>query len=299
MSFTQIDVDTVRGIRPREGNDEHADDLNGQGNDQGLRANGGVEGVNGNVEGVNRGVKGAPDFSMIITQQMQNLLPAMLAQVGNTKRKNVGNKMEYDGNGGAIVLTQWIKKMESVQDMSGCSVDQKVKYTAGFSSMISGALTDEAVRNGSIKKVEKRRSVGEPSKDKNGRDDISRTRDENAFATTANPVGGENTGPKENRTNQVAANNGGQVRGNQVNQARGRAFMLGAEEAHQDSNIVTEPNELGFKYETEIASGQLVEIDKQRASNSLYVLAPSDIGGVVGKLKELQDVRFHSTSSSP
>nr|GEX68041.1 reverse transcriptase domain-containing protein [Tanacetum cinerariifolium] len=40
---------------------------------------------------------------------------------------------------------------------------------------ISGALTDEAVRNGLIKKVEKRRNVGEPSKDKNGRDDNKRT----------------------------------------------------------------------------------------------------------------------------
>ncbi|GJX15684.1 putative reverse transcriptase domain-containing protein [Tanacetum coccineum] len=75
----------------------------------------------------------------------------------------------------------------------------------------------------------------------------------------------------------------------------GRAFMLGAEEARQDPNIVTgtftlnnhyattlfdsgadysfvsttfvpllgkEPNALGFSYEIEIASGQLVEIDK-------------------------------------
>ncbi|GJZ61195.1 putative nucleotidyltransferase, ribonuclease H [Tanacetum coccineum] len=48
------------------------------------------------------------------------------------------------------------------------------------------------------------------------------------------------------------------------NQARGRAFMLGAEEARQDPNIVTglEPSDLGFKNEIEIASGQLVEIDK-------------------------------------
>ncbi|GKC26636.1 putative reverse transcriptase domain-containing protein [Tanacetum coccineum] len=86
-----------------------------------------------------------------------------------------------------------------------------------------------------------------------------------------------------------------QGRGNQGNQARGRAFMLGAEEARQDPNIMTgtftlnnhfattlfdsgadysfvsttfipllglEPSELGFKYEIEIASGQLVEIDK-------------------------------------
>ncbi|GKD63223.1 hypothetical protein Tco_1305331, partial [Tanacetum coccineum] len=52
-----------RGRRPREGNDERVDDLNGQGNDYGLRANGGIEGVNENVKGANRG---APDFSTII-----------------------------------------------------------------------------------------------------------------------------------------------------------------------------------------------------------------------------------------
>nr|GEY23129.1 hypothetical protein [Tanacetum cinerariifolium] len=86
---------------------------------------------------------------------------------------------------------------------------------------ISGALTDEAVRNGSIKKVEKRENVGEPSKERMGR-------------------------------------------GNQGSQARGRPFMLGAEEARQDPNIVTgiEPSDLGFRYEIKIASGQLVEIDK-------------------------------------
>ncbi|GJW97296.1 putative nucleotidyltransferase, ribonuclease H [Tanacetum coccineum] len=44
---------------------------------------------------------------------------------------------------------------------------------------------------------------------------------------------------------------------NQGNQARGRAFMFGAEEARQDPNIMT-----GFSYEIEIASGKLVEIDK-------------------------------------
>ncbi|GKE78799.1 hypothetical protein Tco_1544919 [Tanacetum coccineum] len=46
---------------------------------------------------------------------------------------------------------------------------------------ISGALTDEAVRNGTIKKVKKRGSVGEPSKDRNGRDDNKRIRIVNAF----------------------------------------------------------------------------------------------------------------------
>ncbi|GKF47377.1 hypothetical protein Tco_0137179 [Tanacetum coccineum] len=129
-----------RGRRPREGNDERVDDLNGQGNDQSLRANEGVEGVNGNVEGANGG---APDFSTIIAKQLQNLLPAMLAQnvrnvlvngdrVGCSYKEFLAcNPKEYDGKGGAVVLTRWIEKMESVQDMSGCSVDQKVKYTAG------------------------------------------------------------------------------------------------------------------------------------------------------------------------
>ncbi|GKG14446.1 hypothetical protein Tco_0354046, partial [Tanacetum coccineum] len=59
---------------------------------------------------------------------------------------------------------------------------------------ILGTLTDEAVRNGTIKKVEKRGNVGEPSKDGNGKDDNKRTRIVNAFATTVNPVGRVNTG---------------------------------------------------------------------------------------------------------
>ncbi|GJZ10306.1 hypothetical protein Tco_0545065 [Tanacetum coccineum] len=32
------------------------------------------------------------------------------------------NPKEYDGKGGAIVYTCWIKKMESVWDMSGCRI---------------------------------------------------------------------------------------------------------------------------------------------------------------------------------
>ncbi|GKD72123.1 putative reverse transcriptase domain-containing protein [Tanacetum coccineum] len=122
------------------------------------------------------------------------------------------------------------------------------------SRMIESALTDEAVRNGSIKKVEKRGNVRETSKDKNGRDDNKRTRTRNDFATTVNlyyhlkpacPRLNRAQGPVGNRPNQVVANNGGQGRGNQGNQARG-----------------LEPSDLGFRFEIEIASGQLVEIDK-------------------------------------
>ncbi|GJW51569.1 hypothetical protein Tco_0092920 [Tanacetum coccineum] len=98
-----------RGRRPREGNDERVDDLNGQGNNQGMGANGGVEGVNGNVEGVNGE---APDFSTIIAYQLQNLLPAILAQVGN--QGNVGNlngkvasKWLRSGQGWGLVAIKW------------------------------------------------------------------------------------------------------------------------------------------------------------------------------------------------
>ncbi|GKE62685.1 hypothetical protein Tco_1513052, partial [Tanacetum coccineum] len=189
-----------------------------------------------------------------------------------------------------------------VQDMSGYVDDQKVMYIAGsfvdkalmwwnsyfhtrghevaigmtwddFKTLtreeffpLAGALTDEALRNGSIKKnLEKRKNVGEPSKDRNVKDDNKRTRTGIFFATTTHPVGIENMGtvPKCTTYNSHHAPRG-QGRGNQGNHARGRAFMLGAEEARQDLNIVTgiEPSDLGFSYEIEIASRQLVEIDK-------------------------------------
>nr|GEW04925.1 hypothetical protein [Tanacetum cinerariifolium] len=108
--------------------------------------------------------RGAPDFSTIIAQQLQNLLPAILAE---------------DGNQG------------SVGSQNVAATKPKTMQKAVHNS---GALTDEAVRNGSIKKIEKRGNMEEPSKDKNGRDDNKRTRTGNAFATTINPVRRENMG---------------------------------------------------------------------------------------------------------
>ncbi|GKF63570.1 hypothetical protein Tco_0187018, partial [Tanacetum coccineum] len=60
---------------------------------------------------------------------------------------------------------------------------------------IASTLTDEALRNGSIKKnPEKRGNRGKPSKDRNRRDDNKRTRTVNTFAATTNHVRRENTG---------------------------------------------------------------------------------------------------------
>ncbi|GJY11506.1 reverse transcriptase domain-containing protein [Tanacetum coccineum] len=79
------------------------------------------------------------------------------ANVNNANRENGGNggnggnngcsykgfqacgPKEYDGKGGAITLTRWIKKMESVIDNSGCLENQKVKYAT--SSFVNKALT--------------------------------------------------------------------------------------------------------------------------------------------------------------
>nr|GEW24857.1 putative reverse transcriptase domain-containing protein [Tanacetum cinerariifolium] len=62
-------------------------------------------------------------------------------------------------------------------------------------------------------------------------------------------------GPGRNCPNQVVANNEGQGRGNQENQARGRAFMLGADEARQDLSIVTSMFTLNDHYATTFDSG--------------------------------------------
>ncbi|GJV22691.1 reverse transcriptase domain-containing protein [Tanacetum coccineum] len=59
----------------------------------------------------------------------------------------------------------------------------------------AGTLTDEAIRNGSLKRNPGRRRNGrEPSRDRNVKDDNKRTRTRNAFAIIANPVRREYTG---------------------------------------------------------------------------------------------------------
>nr|GEW10507.1 reverse transcriptase domain-containing protein [Tanacetum cinerariifolium] len=308
---------------------------------------------------------------------------------------------EYDRKGGVVVLTRWIDKIENVQDMSGCSIDQKVKYTAGSFVVprlitsksrkiqryvcalasqirgivaatepktiqkvvqISGALTDEAVRNGSIKKVEKRGNVREPSKDKNGRNDNKRTRTGNVFATTVSPVGRENTGawPKCTTCNSYHAPRGpcrtcfncnrlgylakdcrgvpGNInhvharnppgrafyecgstdhgRGNQEIQARVRAFMMGAEEARLDLNIVMGTFTLDDHYATTLfdsgadysfVSTTIIpmlgiepsELGATPIAKSPYLLAPSELEELSGQLKELQDKVFIRPSSGP
>nr|GEW49748.1 putative reverse transcriptase domain-containing protein [Tanacetum cinerariifolium] len=381
-----------RGRRPREGKDERVDNLNGQGNDQG---NGGIQ--NGNVvnENVQENVGNVlvngnwvgclyKEFLACNPKEYDEFYPSHEMQKLETDLWNhaiveVGHAAYTDRFYELARLVPHLVTLESrkIKRYMYDLVPQIRRMVAATEPKtmqkvvhISGALTNEAVRNGSIKKVEKTGNVGEPSKDKNGRDDNKRTRTSNAFDITANPVGRENAGtwpkcatcnsyhalrgpcrtcfnynppghlakdcrgmprnvnhvnarnppvracyecgstdhvklayprwnraqgPRGNHPNQVVADNEGQGRGNQKNQARGRAFKLGAEEARQDSNIMTgtftlnehfattlfdtganhsfvfttfipllciKPSELGFKYEIKITNGKLVEIGK-------------------------------------
>nr|GEX05415.1 hypothetical protein [Tanacetum cinerariifolium] len=207
------------------------------------------------------------------------------------------NPKEYDDKGGVVVLTRWIEKIENVQEMSGCNVDQKVKYIVGSfvgkaltwwnssihtlsqevvvttepktiqkAVQISGALADEAVRNGSIKNIKKRENVGEPSKDKSGRDDNKRTRTGNVFASTTNPA-------RINYHEKVV-----------------RIPLL-------DGKVLRVLGERPEEKEIEF----LIKLIPRAVpvAKSLYRLAPSELKELSRQLKELQDKGFIRPSSSP
>ncbi|GJV51290.1 hypothetical protein Tco_1447031 [Tanacetum coccineum] len=204
------------------GRDGQESDQGSQGSSRGNRANGGGGGV--------------PDFATLIAQQNQDDNVINDNNQGNVRNMKNGrgscsykefmacNPKDYDRMGGVIVYTRWIEKMESVQDMSGCGENQKVKYTASsfigkaltwwnsqISAMVAATepttiqsvvlkarmLTDKVIRNGALKKVtEKRGNNREPSRDGNARNDNKRSRTGRAFATVTNPVRKEYTGPR-------------------------------------------------------------------------------------------------------
>nr|GEX09204.1 hypothetical protein [Tanacetum cinerariifolium] len=286
-----------RGRRHREGNDERVNDLNGQGNDQVMGANGGIEGVNGNVEGVNGG---APDFSTIISQQLQNLLPAMLAQVGNqgnvenqngnVVNENVRNVLvngnlvgcsykeilacipkEYDGKGCVVVLTRWIKKIQNVQDMSGCSIDQKVKYSHAkpgklWNHIMVGAghatYTDRFHELAMLVPY-----LVTPKSRKIERYVYGLAPHIRGMVKATEPKTMQKAMQISGALTDEAVRNG-LIKKEERMRALGPNVPPAILTMHleqidfHDFGTCIEPSELGFKYEIEIASGQLVEIHK-------------------------------------
>ncbi|GJT22323.1 hypothetical protein Tco_0892260 [Tanacetum coccineum] len=326
-----------RGKRYREGNDECVDELNGQGNDQGLGGNGG------------------------------NLLPAMLAQVSN---------QGYVGNQNGNVVNESIQEnvrnviVNGNRDMNGCSIDQKVKYIAGsfmgkaltwwnsqictlsrhemqnleskmWNHVMVGAghptytdrfhelarLVPHLVTPGSrmIKsyvyvlapQIHRMVAATEPKtiqKDRSGRDDNKRTRTVNAFATTMNPVGRENMGSFT-----------------LINHFATTLFDLGADYSFVSTTFIPllglDPSDLGMDWlstnkakiichekvvRIPLPDGNVLRVLGERpeekielipratpVAKSPYRLAPSELEEFSGQLKELQDKGFIRPSSLP
>ncbi|GJT49478.1 putative reverse transcriptase domain-containing protein [Tanacetum coccineum] len=201
---------------------------------------------------------------------------------------------------------------------------------------IAGTLTDEALRNGSIKKnLEKRGNEGEPSKDRNGRDDNKRTRTGNDFATTAYPVRREYTGmaPKIVKwclRMQTPSMLETQLLGpvtSVVVPIMSRQHVLGMDwlSKHKAEIICHEkvvriplPNDkvlrvIGERLDEKVFPDDLLRLPPSReiefrielvpgaipVAKSPYRLAPSEMEELSGQIKELQDKGFIRPSSSP
>ncbi|GJY83746.1 putative reverse transcriptase domain-containing protein [Tanacetum coccineum] len=311
--------------------------------------------------GANGGVDEVPNFSTVIAQQLQDLLPTIITQVGNHASNIQGDedfkelirkelcpnnemqKLETEFwchamvEAGHAAYTDRFHKFARLVPYLVTRENKRIKrYIYGLALQIrtmvaamepttiqsavlkAGMLTDEAIRNGSLRKnTEKRGNVWEPSRDRNVRDDHKRSRTGRAFASTTNPVRREYTGvapkytnynfyhhPKMpcrtctncNRLGHFAKDcRAGPRIVNPVNArnptaARGVYFEYGGTDHYQATcprlnraprqgencqnqamaieggqgrgNNGIEPSSLGFAYEIEISSGQLVEINK-------------------------------------
>ncbi|GKB87425.1 hypothetical protein Tco_0959697 [Tanacetum coccineum] len=111
----------------------------------GDEGDGRIDGQGGQVGGqgskVNDGVDGVPDFSTIIAQQLQNLLPTIVAQVGDQGRRQ-GNGRNQNGDVVNDNIRGDVRNAIENNDRRGCTYkeflacnlkedSQKVKYTAG------------------------------------------------------------------------------------------------------------------------------------------------------------------------
>ncbi|GJZ91285.1 putative reverse transcriptase domain-containing protein [Tanacetum coccineum] len=112
---------------------------------------------------------------------------------------------DFDRTGGAVALTRWIEKMESVIDNSGCLANQRVKYVASSfigkdltlwntqvqaraAILTAGILTDEAVCSGTLAKAgEKRKERDEASKSESVGKDEKKAKGGQGFVATVHP----------------------------------------------------------------------------------------------------------------
>ncbi|GJZ69615.1 putative reverse transcriptase domain-containing protein [Tanacetum coccineum] len=169
------------------------------------RGDSGLACIGGQGSEVNDGVDGVPDFFTIIIESVQD----MMVCGGITISKETASSFVYKALNMIEISYSHIRRWK--QSYESCHGPARPRLrilidpgmlaatepsTIQKAVQIAGTLTYEALRNGSIKKnPEKKGNRGEPSNDRNGREQIIRVLDVNAFLQPKNPVGIEYTGP--------------------------------------------------------------------------------------------------------
>ncbi|GKB16521.1 putative reverse transcriptase domain-containing protein [Tanacetum coccineum] len=238
----------------------------------------------GRGNGVNGGIDEVPDFFTVIDQQLSSC--SLIGKALTWWNTQVNTR----GREAAVGMTwedfKTLKRdelcpnneMQKLETEFWCHVMVRASHAAytdrfhDLARLVPHLVTPENKRI-------KRGNGEDPSRDGNVKDDNKRSRTGRAFSTTTNPVRKEymgsapkctncnfhhnprclvaacprlNQAPRQggNRLNQAMAIEGGQGHGNNGNQARGRAFVMGVEEARQDPNIVTGTFTLNNHYAT-------------------------------------------------
>ncbi|GJX86815.1 putative reverse transcriptase domain-containing protein [Tanacetum coccineum] len=151
------------------------------------------------------------------------------------------------------------------------------------------------------------RKCGEPSKDKNGRDDNKSTRTRNAFASTANPIGRENIGHLAKDCRGVPRN---VIHVNARNLTVRVCYECGStDHVRPACPRLNREQGLGGNHPNQVASNNGVRVMETKGTRlgfrielipgatpvakSLYRLAPSKLKELSGQLKELQDKELY------
>ncbi|GKE71794.1 hypothetical protein Tco_1529866, partial [Tanacetum coccineum] len=134
------------------------------------------------------------------------------------------NPKEFDGKGGAVALTRWIEKMESVFENSGCTTNQRVSMSW---NNFKALLIEEFYPSKEIEKLENEflnhTMMEESSKQGSTWKDNKKSNTGSGFVATVPPRNDNVRNPLALKGNKNTRNNG--------NQARGKAFNGNAVEA--------------------------------------------------------------------
>ncbi|GKB31361.1 reverse transcriptase domain-containing protein [Tanacetum coccineum] len=155
------------------------------------------------------------------------------------------NPKEYDGKGGAIALTRWIKKIENLIDNSGCDETiQKFKFKQrgreDSNSYVHGMIFRHCVVRGSSILAMKWRKLESSFESKDGRANHACLYRSNASELTQ-PTTIQSAILRAGILTDEAVSCGTLTKGNDKRKIRGRAFNVNVNtmEAVQDPNVVT------------------------------------------------------------